>query len=263
MNRHFLLSACLLGLGASAILLAQDIKLPGQSAPAATAPAPAAAPAPKFTDQQILEAFGWYVGKRIGLADFEFSPAELATVMQGLQSAVAGRDAPVNMEQIGPQMDAFIQGKQTRAMDRMRKAGTAETAAYFARLKENKNVVSLPSGLCYEIVQPGKGDYPKAADTVKVHYTGRLVNGTVFDSSVSHGEPVEFPLNGVIPGWTEGLQKINQGGKIRLHVPPPLAYGEDGQGPIPPASTLVFDVELLEVKAPIKPVTLPAPIPAK
>ena len=85
---------------------------------------------------------------------------------------------------------------------------------------------------------------------MKVHYTGTLVDGKVFDSSVQRGEPAEFPLSGVIPGWTEGIQKINKGGKIKLYVPPQLGYGDEGNQGIPPSATLIFDVELLEIKAP-------------
>ena len=90
---------------------------------------------------------------------------------------------------------------------------------------------------------------PKPTETVKVHYTGKLIDGTVFDSSVQRGEPAEFPLDQVIPGWTEGIQKMNKGGKIKLYVPPQLAYGDDGRPGIPPSSTLIFDVELLDIKA--------------
>ena len=100
----------------------------------------------------------------------------------------------------------------------------------------------------YQIQSPGTGPAPKPEETVKVHYTGTLVNGTVFDSSVQRGEPVEFQLNEVIPGWTEGLQKISKGGKIKLYIPPQLAYGDEGRQGIPPASTLVFDVELIDIK---------------
>jgi FKBP-type peptidyl-prolyl cis-trans isomerase len=113
--------------------------------------------------------------------------------------------------------------------------------------------------LVYEIVQPGTGAFPKATDVVKVHYTGTLIDGSVFDSSVQRGEPAEFGLDQVIPGWTEGLQKVNVGGKIKLYVPPQLAYGDEGRPGIPPAATLVFDVELLEIKAPAAPEVPAAP----
>ncbi len=125
------------------------------------------------------------------------------------------------------------------------------SAKFIAYKKLQKGVTALPSGLLYEIVQPGTGPSPKATDTVRVNYTGMLLNGTVFDATSKHtpaDDPSEFPLNKVIPGWTEGIQKINKGGKIRLVIPAALAYGNDSPSPdIPPGSTLVFEVELIEI----------------
>lgn len=119
---------------------------------------------------------------------------------------------------------------------------------YLDGVRQRAGVVALPSGLLYEILRPGTGAFPKATDTVRVNYAGALTNGTVFDSSASHGGPATFPLSGVIPGWTEGLQKINVGGIIRLHVPARLAYGDRSPSPaIPPNSTLMFEVELLAI----------------
>ena len=103
------------------------------------------------------------------------------------------------------------------------------------------------TGLVYLETTAGEGDEPTAADKVKVHYEGRLIDGTVFDSSYQRGQPLEFPLNGVIKGWTEGLQLMKPGGKATLTIPYGLAYGDGGQGPIPPKATLIFDVELLAV----------------
>ncbi|HKB90236.1 MAG TPA: FKBP-type peptidyl-prolyl cis-trans isomerase, partial [Opitutaceae bacterium] len=123
-----------------------------------------------------------------------------------------------------------------------------ESASFLTEVKKKPGVTTLPDGLAYEIVKPGEGAFPKPEQTVKVHYTGTLINGNKFDSSVDRGEPAEFVLNEVIPGWTEGMQKINKGGKIKLYVPPQLAYGDEGRPGIPPASTLVFDVELIDIK---------------
>ena len=252
MKRSLLLPACLL-LGALP-LSAQDmtVKLPGQPTPAAAAPtaAPAAAPAPVFTEQQVLEEFGWFVGKQLGLAELGFSKEQTDSMVKGLLAAAGGREAPYNIEQIGPQMDTLMRGKQAAYLNKIRDQNLGEAKAFFEKLKENKNVVELPSGLRYEVVQPGTGAYPKATDSVKVNYTGRLINGTVFDSSVDAKEPAVLQLNKVIPGWSEGLQKINTGGKIRLYIPPDLAYGDSGQGSIPPGATLIFDVDLLEIGGP-------------
>ena len=118
---------------------------------------------------------------------------------------------------------------------------------YLAENKKKDGVVTLPSGLQYEVLKEGSGASPKASDTVTVHYRGTLIDGTEFDSSLKRNEPASFPLNGVIPGWTEGLQKMKVGGKNRLVVPSDLAYGPQGRPGIPPNAVLIFEVELLKI----------------
>jgi FKBP-type peptidyl-prolyl cis-trans isomerase len=239
---------CLLALGL-AVARAQDVKLniPGQTDQKSTT---GGQPAAAYTDAQLLEEFGWFIGKRVGLAELEFSKAELDILLKGLALAASGKDSPYELEKIGPAMDEFMQKKQQAYMGKLKDKNATVNSDYFNKLKENKAVVELPSGLRYEIVQEGNGAAPKPTDTVKVHYTGKLIDGTVFDSSVQRGEAAEFPLDQVIPGWTEGIQKMKKGGKIKLYVPPNLAYGDDGRPGIPPSSTLIFDVELLDIKAP-------------
>lgn len=265
MKLKFILTTCLLALGVSAALRAQDIKLnlPGQAAtpaPAATTPAPVAAPAaPQYTETQIVETIGWYMGKNSQAESFEFTPEQVEVVLRGFAAALNGKPAPFEPKQIGAQLQAYVTGKQDAYVAKLKQQGLAETAAFLAEVKKKPGVVVTASGLCYEIIKPGEGLAPKLTDTVTAHYAGALINGKVFDSSVARGEPVEFPLDQVIPGWTEGLQKIAKGGKIRLYVPPQLAYGDDGRPGIPPASTLVFDIEILDLKpTPPAPAT-PAP----
>lgn len=124
----------------------------------------------------------------------------------------------------------------------------SDTEKFVAEFKQKEGVKTTESGLIYRVVNAGEGDAIKASDIVKVHYTGKLADGSVFDSSVERGQPVEFPLDRVIAGWTEGLQLVKKGGKIELVIPANLAYGEQGAGAaIPPNATLYFEVEVLDV----------------
>jgi FKBP-type peptidyl-prolyl cis-trans isomerase FkpA len=132
----------------------------------------------------------------------------------------------------------------------MSQTSNLEQGQAFLKANASKpNVKTTSSGLQYLVLQEGKGKSPKATDTVLVHYKGNLLDGTEFDSSYKRNEPISFPLNGVIPGWTEGVQLMKEGGKIRLFIPSNLAYGARGAGGvIPPDATLVFDIELLKVQ---------------
>ena len=257
---------CLLALGLAAAR-AQEVKLniPGKPDQPAGAPAAPAAPAAVFPEAQLIEEFGWFIGKRVGLTELSFSQTEIASLLKGISTAAAGKESPYELEKIGPAMDEFMQKKQGAYLGKLKEQNLSATAAFFAKLKENKAIVETPSGLRYEIVKEGDKTAPKPTETVKVHYTGTLIDGTVFDSSVQRGEPAEFPLDQVIPGWTEGIQKMSKGGKIKLYVPPQLAYGDDGRPGIPPASTLIFEVELLEIKptvaAPAAPAAPATPAP--
>lgn len=239
----------------AAAVRAQDIKFPAP-ADAAAAAAPAA-PAATFTDAQLAEEFGWFMAKRVGIADLQFSAAETDALVHGIATAVAGKESPYDLQAVGPQMDAFMQRKQSVYLAKLKQQSAAQSAAFFAKLKDDKDVVELPSGLRYKIKKEGTGPMPKPSDTVTVNYTGRLLDGTVFDSSLQPRQqgatpaPATFPLDGpnsVIDGWKEGLQKVAKGGSITLYVPANLAYGDDGRSGIPPGSTLVFDVDLLDVQ---------------
>lgn len=209
----------------------------------------AAAPAAAFTDEQVFEAFGYLVGQRIGIAEFNLTEGEKAAALRGLEAAFSGVQGKFNPEQFGPEIQRVLGGRQEVVMAKQAAKAESDSAAYFEELKKNPKVLSTPTGLHYEIIEAGTDPKPTAESTVQVHYTGKLVDGTVFDSSVERGEPVEFPLGGVIPGWTEGLQLVGKGGKLKLYIPSKLGYGAQGAGgAIPPNATLVFDVELLDVK---------------
>jgi FKBP-type peptidyl-prolyl cis-trans isomerase len=247
-----------LALAAVSCAFGQDAKDAGAVAPAAApAAAPAVAAPPAFTNDQLLEEFGWLVGKRTGLSEWGFKPDESDMIAKGLLAALNGQDSPYVVQKIGPAMDEFIQKKQAALLLAIKQRNVGQAIAYFAKLADDKSVVTLPDGLRYSIIAPGAGDPPKPADTVKVNYTGTLIDGTVFDSSERNGKPAEFALNKVIPGWTEGLQKIGKGGRIKLYVPPQLAYGDDARQGIPPDSVLIFEVDLLDI-TPAPMVAMPA-----
>ena len=235
------------------------------AAPPSLAPAAPAKPvAPKFTEAQIMEAYGWYMGLRMGLAELEFTVEQTAAVTRGIAAAAAGQQPPIDMQAAAPDIEAVLSKKNENLMSKVRARNLGEAAAFFTKLKENKNVQETADGLRYEILKPGTGAYPKMGQMVKIHYVGSSIAGQVFDSSVAKNQPIEIELKtpengaGTIQGMLEGMQKINVGGKIKLYIPPHLAYGDDGlQGAIPPAAALIFEVELLELK------DAPAKTPAK
>jgi FKBP-type peptidyl-prolyl cis-trans isomerase len=254
------LSACLAGLGR-----AQDIKFTvppvpaGQDQAQPPAPAPSQAPAqadapattpsaPAFTDVQKAEEFGWFVSQKVGITDLSFSPEQAEAVGRGVTEALEGRDSPYDVQKIGPEEEQYARAKTTAAFELKKRRNLAVDEAMFKKLKDEKNVIETQDGLRYEILQPGTGASPAPTDTIVVNYTGWFIDGTVFDSSKRHGKPVEIALNQTIPGWIEGLQKIGKGGKIRLYIPPDLAYGDNGNSGVPPEAALIFEVELLDVK---------------
>jgi FKBP-type peptidyl-prolyl cis-trans isomerase FklB len=151
------------------------------------------------------------------------------------------------MDEFRAQMMAAKESQSKADGEKNLKAGEA----FLAANAKKEGVKTTASGLQYKVLKSGKGKSPKATDSVKVHYHGTLIDGTVFDSSVERGEPINFPLNGVIAGWTEGVQLMKEGDKFQFTIPPKLAYGEQGAGgKIGPNSTLIFEVELLAVEPP-------------
>jgi FKBP-type peptidyl-prolyl cis-trans isomerase len=254
------LTICALAIGILGVGRAQDIKfsVPNtpngdqtSQAPASSAAVPAAAPAaPTFTEVQECEQLGWIMAKQNGFSDMGFTPDQVDAISKGLAEGLSGHDSPYEPQKIMPGMTAFIQGKQKVLLAKVKQTNLDLDAEFFAKLKENKNVVELPDGLRYEILKPGDGPYPTTSDSVVIQYTGAYLNGQVFDSSVRHGKPLEFPVGqaGMIPGMIEGVQKINKGGKIKIYIPPQLAYGDDGGGRVPPGAVLVFEVDMVDVK---------------
>ena len=167
--------------------------------------------------------------------------AGLSAAFQGQPSAVSGADLNASFTVIRERMEAEAEIKA--------KAAASEGVEFLQENAKKEGVTTLPSGLQYEVINSGDGAQPTRDSTVRTHYHGTLIDGSVFDSSYQRGEPAEFPVSGVIAGWTEALQLMNCGSKWRLYVPSELAYGGQSVGSIPAHSTLVFDVELLDVVA--------------
>ena len=169
-----------------------------------------------------------------------------------IKDVIGGKELKMSMKEAQIVASTFIQQAEEENRKVMEEAGAKFKAAgeqYLADNAGRDGVTVTASGLQYEVLSEGNGKSPKATDSVKCHYEGRLIDGTVFDSSYRRGTPATFPLNGVIAGWTEGLQLMKEGAKFRFHIPFNLAYGANGAGEsIPPYSALVFDVELIEVQ---------------
>jgi len=228
--RHSLLSIALLALVACS---------PTES----TAPAASAQSADLTTDQdKTLYAIGLVLGQQIN--DFKLTAGEFDIVSLGMKDAVLGLEPKAALDVYGPRIQLLMQ-------ERMQAVAAAEKQASDAWVAEQ---AALPgaqrsaTGVVVISMTEGTGANPTADSTVKVHYHGTLRDGTVFDSSVQRGEPIEFPLNGVIPCWTEGVQKIKVGGKAKLVCPADTAYGDQGSGSIPGGAALAFEVELLAIQ---------------
>jgi len=214
----------------------------------------------KTEDEKALYALGAAVGRNV--APFNLTPAELLLVQQGFADTAANKEAKVDITSYFPKIQELQTTRQAAAAAVEKKAGDA----YLAKAAAVKGATKTASGLVYTPIKAGTGATPKATDTVKVHYHGTLPDGKVFDSSVQRKEPATFPLNGVIPCWTEGVQLMKVGGKSKLVCPSSIAYGDRGAPPdIKPGSTLVFEVELLAIETPpaaAMPEIVPAPKPA-
>ncbi|MFC6670837.1 FKBP-type peptidyl-prolyl cis-trans isomerase [Marinobacterium aestuariivivens] len=199
-------------------------------------------------DKKLSYSLGLILGDKLKQ---DIETLDVEAFSQGVETIYKGEEPQLDQEQVAQIMQAFQMKKmeeQRQQFAELAQANLDKGQAYQADNGKKDGVTTTESGLQYEVLEGGQGESPTAEDTVKVHYKGQLVDGTEFDSSYARGEPVSFPLNGVIPGWTEGLQLMKEGGKARLVIPADLAYGPGGMGnAIGPNETLVFEVELLEV----------------
>ena len=193
----------------------------------------------------MKDKVAYALGTSIGLQLQQMGANELdiTDFSQGVKDALAGSSVMERAE-IEAVINEFFTRKSQEQADKAKEEG----ARFLAENAKKEGVVTLPSGLQYQVLREGNGKKPKATDQVRCHYEGTLINGTVFDSSYKRGEPAVFGLNQVISGWTEGVQLMQEGAKYRFFIPYNLAYGERGAGQqIPPFAALIFDVELIEV----------------
>jgi FKBP-type peptidyl-prolyl cis-trans isomerase FkpA/FKBP-type peptidyl-prolyl cis-trans isomerase FklB len=210
----------------------------------ASGPASAAGPELRTEEQKTLYTLGIAISR--SLETFKLNETELEAVKAGMTDGVLHHDPKIDVNQYGPKLQAFQQSRAAAGAADEKKAAQA----FLDKAAAEKGATKTASGLVITTIKPGTGPSPKATDTVKVHYHGTLADGTVFDSSVDRKEPATFPLNGVIPCWTEGVQLMKVGGKSKLVCPSTLAYGDRGAGgKIKPGAALVFEVELLDIVA--------------
>ena len=201
-----------------------------------------------------MDKLSYALGLSIGRQLSQMGVAELnaGDFAQAVKDMIDGKESqsPTNEAQqlLGEYFRQQEEKQRAEAAEKY-KGAKSEGEKYLTENAKKDGVITLPSGLQYQVLQEGNGKSPKATDKVVCHYEGMLVDGTMFDSSIQRGEPATFPLNGVIAGWTEGLQLMKEGAKYRFFIPYQLGYGERGAGAsIPPFATLIFDVELIEVK---------------
>lgn len=196
-------------------------------------------------DQKTLYALGLLLGGNI--KPFALTPEELAIVKAGLTDSVTGTKPQVDLDTYGPKVNELAQKRAASGADETKKKGQE----FADKVEKEKDATKTASGVVIRTMTAGAGPSPTADDVVKVHYEGKLIDGTVFDSSIKRGEPIEFPLKGVVPCWTEALQKMKKGEKSQVVCPSSVAYGDRGSPPaIPPGATLSFEVELLDFHKP-------------
>ena len=203
---------------------------------------PAFADELKTEDQKSLYAVGLVVARQLSV--FNLNPNELEIVKQGLTDGFSGKKPLVDLDVYNKKIQELANARRNTQGEKL----AAMAKEFTEKAVKEKGAVKTGSGIIYLPLKEGTGTVPSATDKVKVNYRGSLIDGKEFDSSYKRGEPTEFPLNGVIKCWTEGVQMMKPGGKARLGCPPDTAYGDKGSGFIPPNATLVFEIELLEVK---------------
>ncbi len=193
--------------------------------------------------EKVLYSLGYLLGENLKNNLLLNSEDDFKAVSQGLRDALLNRNSQTNLEDYKPLVEKRYRDDTTAVINKRK----IEQDEFLKEAKKDKKNQALSNGVVMRITKKGKGKTPKASSLVKVHYEGKLLDGTEFDSSIKRGKPAEFPLNGVIPCWTSALQEMKAGSKATLYCPPDTAYGNAQAGPIQPGSLLIFDVELLDV----------------
>jgi FKBP-type peptidyl-prolyl cis-trans isomerase len=208
------------------------------------------------SETELIEMLGYMTVFQAGMHDLGFTVEDADAIASGIRKGLQDAQPSAAMLSRMPAFQTFIRAKIAAAEAKVseRNAGlaagnAAEADAFFAKLKEDETVLSSESGLHYKVLEAGKKARASLEDTVLVHYKGTLIDGTQFDSSYDRGQAASFPLNGVVPGFGEGLTKIGEGGKVILYIPSDLGYGDNPRagGPIGPGDTLIFECELIKI----------------
>jgi len=261
MQKKYRTAWAVASLAAAAALLTPLLAQPDPSDP--TGGAPGAAPQPPPLDlskvtaddaKTYFTAYGWVIGQRAGVKALGLTADEIDQIAAGMKIAITSGANPTDMPggpDVATKVQSFLEARADKVTTESVAAQKDISDKYFADLDKDPNVKKTASGLYYTIETPGTDPKPKSTDIVTVKYKGTFVDGKVFDQTDDKEPTRDFPVDGVIPGWTEGLQLIGKCGKIKLYIPAKLGYGDHdvGGGAIPPGSTLVFETEIVDIKA--------------
>jgi len=250
MKKYIALLACVFALAACGNQSDDTASTDDQAADTSASTATDSGSSSDFSNDQEKRSYA--LGMDIGNSLKELPvDIKMDSLTQGVRDVVEGNDTKLTQDELDGVMQSFVQdmeAAQKQKADEQAQANGDKGKKFLADNKSKDGVKTTDSGLQYKVIEEGDGPSPDANDSVTVHYTGKLIDGTVFDSSRERGEPVTFPVNAVIPGWTEALQLMKQGAKYELYIPADLAYGERGAGAqIGPNETLIFNVELIKV----------------
>ena len=211
---------------------------------------------PTGEEDKVYEAIGMMFAQGSGLGKMQFTDKQVDLILAGMKKGITLGKMPPEFEALQPKVQAIMMEKMQLArqaeqaeMAKVAEENKSQGEQFLALLSKREEVLKDPSGFYYEILRKGEGDSPTMSDTVRLHYHGTLIDGTVFDSSVDRGQPASFPMNGVIKGFSGGLTKTEVGGKIRIYIPSELGYGDNPRpgGKIKPGDTLIFECELLGI----------------